>query len=213
MSKFKINSETTPVYQPLPLPEPALSVESDLASLILEQAQEREAIAQETPAQHLHKLYLSHEAFAQISQHIGWGKTTAENTVEQGGILLGKVYYDQEKKLYFGIVQQTLAATTAKGSTTYLEIGHQVWKEMMDSFDALTEKEALYQDLQIIGWYHTHPNQLSVFMSGTDRRTQEIFFEQHWQFAIVLNPHKKVWRAFYGREAAECSGFVLQSSI
>jgi proteasome lid subunit RPN8/RPN11 len=199
MPKFQINKEEKPAYQPLPLPEPLLSIDSRL-------------VANTENNNGSHKIYISAPAFATIAEHIGWGKNTDKNTVEQGGVLLGKVYFDEQKHLYFGIVQKALPAQEAQGTMAYLEIGHEVWKQMMDTFDELTENNEAYKDMQIIGWYHTHPNHLSVFMSGTDRNTQATFFDKDWQFAIVLNPHKKQWRAFYGKNADECQGFILSEA-
>lgn len=65
--------------------------------------------------------------------------------------------------------------------------------------------------MRVIGWYHTHPNNLGVFMSGTDQRTQATFFSANWQFAIVLNPHRLQWKAFAGEQATECPGFVCKN--
>jgi len=80
---------------------------------------------------------------------------------------------------------------------------HETWKDMLDVVDNLDSK------LQIVGWYHTHPNDLDVFMSGTDTATQARVFSHDWQFAIVLNPHKKIWRSFYGANSNECQGYVI----
>ena len=65
--------------------------------------------------------------------------------------------------------------------------------------------------LQVIGWYHTHPGGLSVFMSGTDRATQRRHFSADWHFALVLNPHRQSIRAFHGPECLECSAAAIVS--
>ena len=87
-------------------------------------------------------------------------------------------------------------------------MNHATWKKMIDRVDMMLDSNP-NKDLQIIGWYHTHPNQLDVFMSETDVGTQMRFFSNDWQFAIVLNPHKKLWRAFHGKNAEECKGFLI----
>jgi proteasome lid subunit RPN8/RPN11 len=97
---------------------------------------------------------------------------------------------------------------SAKGSSVHLEMTHDTWKEMLDSADKLLEQSP-QRELQIIGWYHTHPNGLQVFMSGTDRDTQSRMFAHDWQFAVVLNPQKQRWRAFFGHTARECKGYVI----
>ncbi len=47
-------------------------------------------------------------------------------------------------------------------------------------------------------------------MSGTDMNTQQRFFNQSWHYAIVLNPHKQIWKAFVGIKAMDCQGFFLK---
>jgi len=152
-----------------------------------------------------YEFYLTMNAFCEIKQHIGWGKRTDENRVEQGGILLGHAFRDTEKNLTYAIAEQAIPGRLAIGNAAYLEVTHETWKEMLDDVDRLGAQ------LQVIGWYHTHPNDLAVFMSGTDRATQERLFGNDWQFAIVLNPHKQIWRAFYGANSCECRGHVLAS--
>jgi proteasome lid subunit RPN8/RPN11 len=159
-----------------------------------------------------HELYISMQAMNQIKNHIEWGEGTHNNQVEQGGILLGHVYKDSVKEIFFGIVEEAIAGKSAKGSGAYLEMDHTTWKEMIDYADNILDSNP-QKNLQIIGWYHTHPNGLSVFMSGTDRSTQSRMFSNDWQFAVVLNPHKKVWRVFHGHDSKECKGFVFDEFI
>ncbi|OAD23913.1 Mov34/MPN/PAD-1 [Candidatus Thiomargarita nelsonii] len=154
-----------------------------------------------------HHLYIREAAWRMIDHHIGWARNTSSNMVEQGGILLGKAYTDAAKNLTYGVVEQAIDGKSAKGSGAYLEMTHQTWKEMFDRVDHLLANKD--SKLQIIGWYHTHPNMLDVFMSGTDQATQSRLFCQDWQFAIVLNPQKQRWRAFYGSHSKECQGYVI----
>jgi proteasome lid subunit RPN8/RPN11 len=156
-----------------------------------------------------HLLYLTNKAKEQIFNHIGWGRRTERNLVEQGGILLGHVFRNENEELTYGIVEVAIAGSLAKASSASLELTHETWKEMLDSVDEILNQNP-QENLQVIGWYHTHPNNLSVFMSGTDQSTQRRLFFHDWQFAIVINPHKRIWRAFYGMNADECRGFVIE---
>ncbi len=149
------------------------------------------------------EFYLTKEAFQTIASHISWGQYSTSNQVEQGGILLGTVYKNPETNIIYGMAEQAVNGSLARGSAAYLEVTHETWREMLNQVDRI------YPNLQIIGWYHTHPNSLDVFMSGTDQTTQRRLFSQDWQFAIVLNPHRTIWRAFYGRNSTECKGYVL----
>lgn len=154
-----------------------------------------------------HRFYLTPTARKQIFKHIGWGKRTRSNHIEQGGILLGHTYVDSEKQLTYGVVEQAIAGKTS-GSAAYVEFSHEIWKDMLGQADNLL-KQHPDSKLQIIGWYHTHPNELPVFMSGTDQNTQARLFNKDWHFAIVLNPHKQIWKAFWGQRATECEGRMI----
>ncbi len=156
-------------------------------------------------------LYIKPAAKKQIFDHIQWGHVKATNKSEQGGILLGKVFRDKTSGNVVGVVERVAEADSARGSATYLEIDHETWHQMIKRADALLEHEHL-SDLQIIGWYHTHPNSLDVFMSGTDKNTQRLHFNQKWHFAIVLNPHREIWKAFNGADAVECLGCFVKFS-
>ncbi len=153
-----------------------------------------------------YEFYLKMNAFNTIQHHIAWGSRTHENVVEQGGLLLGHAFRNPDSGVVYAIAEQAIPGRLARGSAGYLAVTHETWKEMLDYVDRLGTQ------LQVIGWYHTHPNNLDVFMSGTDRTTQERLFGNDWQFAIVLNPHKQIWRAFYGADSRECRGYVLASN-
>jgi proteasome lid subunit RPN8/RPN11 len=155
-----------------------------------------------------HHLYITRKAGEKIFRHISWDKITSTNKVEQGGILLGYPHYDETRNITWGMIEDAIPGETAVGTSAYLDMNHETWKKMIDQADTLLDSN-LEKGLQILGWYHTHPNQLDVFMSGTDRGTQARVFSNDWQFAIVLNPHKKIWRAFHGENAEECLGFFV----
>ncbi|AXG72384.1 JAB1/Mov34/MPN/PAD-1 ubiquitin protease [Kordia sp. SMS9] len=159
----------------------------------------------------LNEIFLSQKAKETIFGHIDWNKDTANNSVEQGGLLIGHSYEDKKKKRIIGYAKNAIPALTAKGSMAYLKFDHHTWKLMMDNLDAMNDDSEKNEELQVIGWYHTHPGRLSVFMSGTDLHTQRTMFSKDWQFAIVLNPQKQIWRAFSGLDAKECNGYILKS--
>ena len=51
------------------------------------------------------------------------------------------------------------------------------------------------EELRIVGWWHSHPG-FSCFLSGTDLHTQEFFFPESYQVALVVDPIKEEL-AFY----------------
>src|SRR4051812_30681664 len=146
---------TVPPYEPSEQPAPRFRLVEHLAS---------------SPGQNSaegHKLYITLEAMKQIASHINWGQYTVENKTEQGGLLLGEVFKDSPGRIIYGVVSAAIAGTSARGSVSYLEMFHNTWKEMLDAAEKLSAREP-DKRLQVIGWYHTHPNNLAVFMSGTD---------------------------------------------
>jgi proteasome lid subunit RPN8/RPN11 len=149
-------------------------------------------------------LYICAYARDQLFDHIKWGNAENKiNKVEQGGLLLGNVYYEKEKNIQYAIVERIVMGSSAQGNAVHLEMDHNTWKEMIDQVDKILD-EKVNEHLHIIGWYHTHPNNLEIFMSDTDKNTQERFFNNDWQYAIILNPHRKIWKAFYGKRGNEC---------
>ena len=132
-----------------------------------------------------------------LKGYIGWGHQTSANRVEQGGILLGRVY--RYKSEIFSFVEDCVLANT-RGSSALVEFTPNMWSIMQQELDDLNVQKDKEKQMAIIGWFHTHPNGLSVFMSGTDQNTQDKNFSQDWQVSVVLNPHKMKLRAFFGKE-------------
>src|SRR6185295_299681 len=78
---------------------------------------------------------------------------------------------------------------------------------MLDYVDRL--EDASGDAPKVIGWYHTHPGSLDVFMSPTDQETQRRLFNQTWHFSLVLNPQRQEYRVYYGADSAECRGQIV----
>ncbi|MDP9120422.1 MAG: hypothetical protein M3O15_03495 [Acidobacteriota bacterium] len=142
-----------------------------------------------------------------LFDEIGWGLTTRGNQVEQGGLLLGQVFEDHERDLIYALVRDVAPARLARGSSTHLQFSTQAWKEMLDSIDRKQERSS--NPLKVIGWYHTHPLHLDVFMSGTDQDTQRLLFNEHWQFSMVLNPQRREFKVFHGDQSEPCRGNIV----
>jgi len=49
--------------------------------------------------------------------------------------------------------------------------------------------------LRIVGWWHSHPN-FGCFLSGTDLHTQEVFFPESYQVALVVDPVRDEFQFF-----------------
>jgi proteasome lid subunit RPN8/RPN11 len=155
-------------------------------------------------------IFLSSTAAESIFSHIGWGMDTSQNQVEQGGLLLGTPFMDTRTGVTWAITKSVTPALSAKGSMSALEFPHECWRDFFGELDAINAGQDLA--LQVVGWYHTHPRHLKVFMSATDQATQRRFFREDWQFALVLNPQSRMLRAFNGIDAQPCRGYICSSA-
>jgi hypothetical protein len=162
----------------------------------------------EIPQQSSPALFLTSSATGAIFDHIGWGTNTPENQVEQGGLILGRPFKDPRTNFVWALGELSMPALAATGSMAALEFSHKCWRDLLGRLDIVNEE--CRSELHVVGWYHTHPRHLSVFMSGTDQYTQRRFFQEDWHFAIVINPQEKSWRAFNGRNSQMCRGYMSQ---
>jgi proteasome lid subunit RPN8/RPN11 len=129
-------------------------------------------------------VFVRREAYERLLRDAG-----ADTRREHGGILLGQVFEDPGGRYYLIVESAVLAADTL-GSPVHLQFSHESWQTVWERMDGR-------DDLAIVGWFHTHPG-LGVFLSGTDRRTQALYFSQPWQLAVVLDPENNEIGFFCG---------------
>lgn len=146
---------------------------------------------------------------------IGWLRTDfPRNHEEQGGWLIGHYLRDAAGHPIQAEVTHVLEAKTKCRYPGYIEWSaleeirlQQEFFDMKEELASTDSKAA--EDLCVIGWWHTHPNDLPVFMSGTDMETQRLKYFKPEKYAVVLNPHKGIWRAFAGVDAREVAAVML----
>lgn len=132
----------------------------------------------------------------ELFEHIGWGCETAENQVEQGGLIVGRLFTDKDR--WVVVVHKFLAGLT-EGSMKHLRFSHNAWENLFEQFDLIDSE----LQLRILGWYHTHPKHLRVYMSEIDRNTQSSFFKEDWQISIIANPQQQIIKSFFGKNCIE----------
>lgn len=146
-------------------------------------------------------LFFMPNAQKELNEHIHWGESRRDNLVEQGGVMIGNVYRDSNTKVLFAIVSHVIPMHGAVGTPGFLDMGIDA------SYDVQLKQQELIKKSngvnRRVGWYHTHPGTLNVFMSSTDMVTQIRNYSLDWQFAVVLNPQKMIWRGFRGANATE----------
>lgn len=146
---------------------------------------------------------------------VGWLRYDyPNNRNEQGGWLIGRYLRDAAGHPIQCEVLEVLQAKTECRYPGYIEWSALEEIRLQQEFFDMKEKMAITdpraaEELSVIGWWHTHPNELPVFMSGTDMETQRLKYFKPEKYAVVLNPHKGIWRAFAGADAREVAAIML----
>jgi len=104
----------------------------------------------------------------------------SDTTVELGGVLLGGHYEDEDGKP-FVVVTDSLRAQHYESTKGSFKFTHDTWSEIT------REREQFPPELQMVGWYHTHPD-WGVFLSGMDMFICDNFFNKKLDVAYVIDP-------------------------
>ncbi len=107
---------------------------------------------------------------------------------EVGGALLGKAYRNDGR--FIVNVQAAIPAVTADQGPVHFTFTADAWSQLQR--DRLSE----YPDLDIVGWFHTHPD-LGVFYSSDDVVVHSAAFTQPWHVGMVIDPLRKE-TSFFG---------------
>src|SRR5262245_19744339 len=104
----------------------------------------------------------------------------SDTAVELGGVLLGG-HYEDEAGRPFVVVTDSLRARHYESTKGSFKFTHDTWS-------AITrEREQFPAELQMVGWYHTHPD-WGVFLSGMDMFICDNFFNKKLDVAYVIDP-------------------------
>jgi proteasome lid subunit RPN8/RPN11 len=129
-----------------------------------------------------------------------------DTSVELGGILLGKECLDEKTGQPFVMVTQSLEAKHYENTQASFTYTHDSWEEIS------RERDRLHPELDIVGWYHTHPD-FGIFLSGHDLFIHQHFFGQPLQVAYVVDPIRQT-RGFFqwrGPGVVQVDGFFLMA--
>jgi proteasome lid subunit RPN8/RPN11 len=113
----------------------------------------------------------------------------SDTSVELGGIVLGKECVDEETGRPFVWISEAIEAKHFENTQASFTYTHDSWGEIT------RERDEKYPGLDIVGWYHTHPN-FGIFLSGHDVFIQQHFFGQPLQVAYVVDPIRQT-RGFF----------------
>lgn len=159
------------------------------------------AIAYETPGPEDLPIFLERQPADAIERH-----ALRDTSVELGGILLGKECVDDETGAPFVLITQALEAQHFENTQASFTYTHDSWEQIT------RERDARFPDLDIVGWYHTHPD-FGVFLSSHDLFIQQHFFGQPLQVAYVVDPIRQTRGFFSWRDGQMTAvrGFYLSA--
>lgn len=118
-------------------------------------------------------------AMTQLSIRQIEGHATRDLSRELGGVLLGE--QGQDEKGYFVKISATLPVRTSDHGPVHFTFTADSWAQLHQ------ERSQRYPQLEIVGWYHTHPN-LGVFYSADDVVVHKAAFVLPWQVGLVYDP-------------------------
>lgn len=132
-----------------------------------------------------------------------------DTSVELGGVMLGGQYHDDEGRP-FVVVTDSLRAQHFEATKGSFKFTHETWQKIS------RERDDFPADLQMVGWYHTHPD-WGVFLSGMDMFICDNFFNKPLDVALVIDPCRgdRGWFQWTGdpkQRVRRTGGFYLIAS-
>ncbi len=98
---------------------------------------------------------------------------------ELGGVLLGHAFRQDEQ--LFVEIKAALPAQNDDHGPVHFTFTADAWRQIHH------DREAHYPELEIVGWFHTHPG-LNVFYSSDDVVVHSAAFTQPWHVGLVVDP-------------------------
>jgi proteasome lid subunit RPN8/RPN11 len=158
-------------------------------------------IAYRVPAPDDLPIFLDRKPADAIERH-----ALRDTSVELGGILLGKECIDEATGRPFVWITEALEAKHYENTQASFTYTHDSWGEIT------RERDEKYPDLDIVGWYHTHPD-FGIFLSSHDLFIHHNFFDQPLQVAYVVDPIRQDRGFFFWRDGrmVQTGGFWLSA--
>jgi len=161
-------------------------------------------VAYESPDESQLPVFLDLDVMRDMEVH-----AASDKTVELGGVLLGGQFEDEDGKP-FVVISDSLRAEHYESTKGSFKFTHDTWSKIS------RERDEFPDDLQMVGWYHTHPD-WGVFLSGMDMFICDNFFNRPLDVAYVIDPCR-LDRAFFewtgdpGQRIRRLGGFYVTTS-
>lgn len=167
------------------------------AKIILDDNLPQNIISMGERVEECKNIYISQSAYKEIQEF-----TVNKTTNESGGMLIGNVINEFGKMNV--VIHGFIEAKHCEATPTTLKFTHETWDYVH------SEIEKKYENAQIVGWIHTHPN-FGIFLSEYDKFIQENFFREEYQIAYVVDPIQHI-EGFYfwiNGNIEKCKGFYI----
>ncbi len=150
------------------------------------------------------RIYVDIDAMRDMETH-----ALSNTNVELGGVLLGGQYEDEDGRP-FVVVTDSLRAEHYESTKGSFKFTHDTWSQIT------RERDEFAEDLQMVGWYHTHPD-WGVFLSGMDMFICDHFFNKPLDVALVIDPCRDdrgffQWTGNPSQRVRRTGGFYLIGS-
>lgn len=99
--------------------------------------------------------------------------------VEICGVIIGQGYRDERGPFIY--VEGNIRGQHSDSKSAQVTFTGETWNHIHNELDTK------YPDLQILGWYHTHPG-FGIFLSGMDLFIHDNYFNAEHQLAFVYDP-------------------------
>lgn len=136
-----------------------------------------------SPSEHELPVFVDLDAMRDMEEH-----ALDDTGVELGGVMLGGQYEDDEGRP-FVLITDSLRAKHYESTKGSFKFTHDTWAQIT------RERDEFPDELQMVGWYHTHPD-WGVFLSGMDMFICDNFFNKKLDVALVIDPCRQD-RGFY----------------
>lgn len=116
-----------------------------------------------------------------------------EIDTELGAFLLGRVLSGPDPARPRTRIEAWIEAKHADNRGANITFTHQTWEYVNN------QKDTLYPEMKMVGWFHTHPG-FGIFLSSYDLFIHENFFKEAGQVALVMDPRSNKTGAFSWQE-------------
>ncbi len=121
-----------------------------------------------------YRVVICDSAYRAIREH-----ASVDTSVELGGVLAGQLMRDSDGP--YLLVEHAVRGIATRRTGSQVTFTHETWSQIHD------DMSRDHPDLQIVGWYHSHPG-FGIFLSEMDQFIQDHFFNLPHQAAFVYDP-------------------------